>query len=37
MFRRYAIVTVEQQREAMRAAEVYRQQQRAGTKVTSIN
>ena len=36
MFRRYAIVTVEQQREALRAAEVYRQQQKDRSKVTRI-
>ena len=37
MFRRYAIVTVEQQREALRAAAVYRQQQAERQKVTAIN
>jgi integrase len=37
MFRRYAIVTVDQQREALRAAQVYRQQQSERSKVTRIN
>ncbi len=36
MFRRYAIVTVEQQREALRAAALYRQQQADKQKVTRI-
>ena len=33
MFRRYAIVTVEQQREALRAAQAYREQQAAAQRV----
>lgn len=37
MFRRYAIVTVEQQREALRLAALYRQQQAHRQKVTAIN
>ncbi|HWR14961.1 MAG TPA: site-specific integrase [Terriglobales bacterium] len=37
MFRRYAIVSVDQQREALRAAQVYRQQQQERSKVTRIN
>ncbi len=37
MFRRYAIVTVEQQREALRLAAQYRQQQAKQQKVVSIN
>jgi hypothetical protein len=37
MFRRYAIVTVDQQREAMRAAATYREQQAERGKVTRIN
>jgi hypothetical protein len=37
MFRRYAIVTTDQQREALRAAALYRQQQIEKQKVTSIN
>jgi integrase len=36
VFRRYAIVTVEQQREALRAAAVYRQQQAERQRVTTI-
>ena len=32
MFRRYAIVTVEQQREALRAAQAYREQQAAAQR-----
>jgi len=37
MFRRYAIVTVERQRDALRAAEVYRQQQKDRSNVAHIN
>ena len=37
MFRRYAIVTVDQQREALRLAAQYRQQQARQQKVASIN
>ena len=37
MFRRYAIVTTDQQREALRAAAPYRQQQAEKQKVTTIN
>ena len=37
MFRRYAIVTVDQQREALRAAALYRQQQAERQKITTIN
>ena len=37
MFRRYAIVTVEQQREALRAAAIYRQKQAERSKVVRIN
>ncbi len=37
MFRRYAIVTVDQQREALRAAALYRQQQSEKQKVQRIN
>jgi len=37
MFWRYAIVTVEQQREALRLAARYRQQQAQRQKVTAIN
>ncbi len=37
MFRRYAIVEVEQQREALRRAAVYRQKQAERQKVTTIN
>lgn len=37
MFRRYAIVTVEQQRDALRAAALYRQQQAQRQNVASIN
>jgi hypothetical protein len=37
MFRRYAIVTVEQQREALRLAAAYRQHQANKQKVATIN
>lgn len=37
MFRRYAIVTVDQQREALKAAALYRQQQAEKQKVQRIN
>jgi hypothetical protein len=37
MFRRYAIVTVDQEREALRAAALCRQQQAERQKVDRIN
>jgi integrase len=37
MFRRYAIVTVDQQREALRLAALYRQQQARRKNLTAIN